>query len=81
MSPSSGVGDRRWSLATDPNLTMERLELTRRRLGQAARRGRRESARGRMRQRRTAPAGTTKLMQARLIRVEGLRVAELPRPI
>ena len=81
MSPCSGAGDRRWSLAMDPNLAMERPGLTRRRPGRAARKGLRESARGRMRQRRTAPAGTTKLMQARLIRVEGLRVAELPRPI
>ena len=78
MSPRSGVGDRRWSLATDPDLAMGRLGLARvelrvevveRVLGVKCARGE---------QRR---ASTTKLMQARLIRVEGLRVAELPRPI
>ena len=81
MSPRSGVGDRRWSLETDPNLAMALPGLTRRglvelRVEVVERLRGVKCARGEQRR-----VNTTKLIQARLIRVEGLRVAELPRPI
>lgn len=81
MSPCSGVGDRRWSLAMDPNLAMERPGLTRRRLGRAARRGLRESARDRSRQRRTAPGGYHQVDAGQADQGSGTEGGRAPRPI
>ena len=76
MSLEDGIRDRRWSLETDPNLAVALPGLVRQRLGRVVRRGLRGNARGRMRQRRTAPGGYHQVDAGELIGGVGLRVAE-----